>query len=108
MTDDDNTQELSDRELLLLLHRGLGELNGRMERLEAKAYDTQPLPANFDARFTALEGRLGGLEDRLGTLEGYVREIRRDVGLLRDDIFNERRERADLASRVAMIETRPS
>ncbi|MBI1762897.1 MAG: hypothetical protein HYR56_15815 [Acidobacteria bacterium] len=108
MTEDSDTQELSDRELLLLLHRGMGELNGRMERLEAKAYDTQPLPANFDARFTVLENRIGGIEDRLGALEDYVREIRRDVSLLRDDIFNERRERADLASRVAMLETRPS
>jgi hypothetical protein len=101
MTEDSDTQELSDRELLLLLHRGVGQLNERLERLEAKTYDTQPLPANFDARFTVLENRMGAIEE-------YVREIRRDVGLLRDDIFNERRERADLASRVAMIETRPS
>lgn len=105
---DDATKELSDRELLVLLHRAVselhrtvGELNERVGRLEAKAYATQPLPVNFDARFTALEERVGLLEGSLAEFRRefaqFRRETRANFKLMREDFLQDRRMRADLA-----------
>jgi len=105
MIEDDNTKDLSDRELLILLHRDVSELNSRVGRLEAKAYDTQPWPANFAARFTALEERVGNINYNL--LEFKV-ETRKNFKLLREDHLRERQLRAELEDRIELIESRLS
>lgn len=112
MAEDDNTKELSDRELLILLHRAVSEshstvrqMDERVQKLEAKAYDTQPLPANFAARFAALEERVGSIEHNL--LEFKV-ETRKNFKLLREDHLRERQLRAELEDRMELIESRLS
>jgi hypothetical protein len=98
MTEDDNTKELSDRALLILLHRAVSQMDERVQKLEAKAYSTQPLPANFDARFTVLEHSLA--EFRV--------ETRKNFKLLREDHIQERRLRVDLEERIELLESRLS
>lgn len=141
MSEDDNTKELSDRELLIFLHRTVselhrvvGEMNERVQRLEAKAYDTQPLPVNFEARFTALEERVGSLErslpvnfearftaleERVGALEHNLSqfrnemlqfrvETRRNFKVLREDLIKEQYMRVQLEERIELLESQPS
>src|SRR5689334_15123522 len=80
MTEDeptkDLTEQMTDRQLLLELRQAIGTLHERMTELERR---TNPLPPNYDARFTAMEERLARME--------------RDLVLLREDIRNERHER---------------
>lgn len=94
MTEDDDTKDLTekltDRQLLLDLRRTMGELVERMTELEHR---TNPLPPNYDVRFTAMEERLGRME--------------RDIRLLRDDMHNERHERVILDQRLREVEQRP-
>lgn len=112
MIEDDNTKDLSDRELLILLHRAASELNSRVERLEAKAYDTQPLPANFAARFTALEERVGAIEGELHEIKHSLLEFkvetRKNFKSLREDHLRERQLRAELEDRIELLESRLS
>ena len=84
----DLTADLSDREFLELMRQ---EFNQRLERLEAR---TNPLPANYDARFVALEER--------------VKEIRADLKLVPEHIAHEGRERIEMAERIDALENRPS
>lgn len=105
MAEDDNTRELSDRELLIRLYRAVSQMDERVQKLEAKSYDTQPLPANFAARFTALEERVGKIESSL--LEFKV-ETRASFRALREDRLQEQQMRAQLEDRIALLESRPS
>src|SRR5262245_2100058 len=105
MSEDDNTKELSDRELLILLHGVVSELNGRVGRLEEKSYSTHTLPVNFEARFTALEERVGRIESNL--LEFKV-ETRANFRALREDRLQEQQMRAQLEDRITLLESRPS
>jgi predicted nucleic acid-binding Zn-ribbon protein len=104
MNEDDATKELSDRELLILLHRAVTELNEKVGKLEAKAYDTQPLPVNFDARFTALEERMAALEQNL---VGFRRETKANFKLLREEFVQEKLVRTDLEERIERLEGPP-
>ena len=81
MTDDLNTKDMSDRELLLLIRTDqlvmlerLTSLNERVSSLEAR---TNPLPQNYDARFTALEADLK-------EMKRDVRELKYEMKQLRD------------------------
>ena len=111
MNEGNDTKELSDRELLVLLHRTVSELNERVGRLEAKAYDTQPLPVNFAARFTALEERMSTLEGNLAEFKResvlFKRETRMSFKLLREDFLQDRAMRADLEERLELLEGPP-
>jgi hypothetical protein len=88
------TEDLSDRQLLLLLF-------DRVARLEASAEDrareTRPLWQRLDGQVTGL---IAGVQD----LKGEIKLIRREIGLMREDIRNERLERVALAERVADLE----
>jgi chromosome segregation ATPase len=102
MTEDDPTKDLtdqmSDRQLLLELRRAVTTLTERFEESERR---TNPLPPNFDARFTAIE-------ERIGSIETDIKDIKREIILLREDIRNERRERVILGERVEALENRPN
>ncbi len=93
MTEDQNTKDLADRELLELMRREMNmmrsEFNARLEQLEAR---TNPLPANYDTRFTALESD--------------IKEIKRDLRLLRDHDWKHERDLAELNERVEKLEDR--
>jgi len=93
MTEDQNTKTLSDRELLELMRR---EFNLRLERVETRLGQlearTNPLPPNYDARFTAMESD--------------IREIKRDLRQLRDHDWKRERDLVDLNERVEKLEDR--
>lgn len=100
MTEDMNTKDLSDRELLELMQRDYSfmhremiemrqEFNARLGALEAC---TNPLPPNYDARFTALEGD--------------VKELKREMKMLRKHDFQREVELNDVVERVEALEDR--
>ncbi len=93
MTEDLNTKDLSDRELLELMRRDLVSMhqgfNIRLEKLEAR---TNPLPPNYDARFTALE------KD--------VKDIKREMRQLRDHDWQREGQLAEVIERVDALEER--
>ncbi len=95
MTEDgptkDLTDQMTDRQLLLELRRAVTPLTERFEESERR---TNPLPPNYDARFTAMEERLARIEQ--------------DIRLLRDDMHNERHERVILDQRLTELERRPN
>jgi chromosome segregation ATPase len=94
MTEDQNTKDLSDRELLELMRREMNVMRQGMERIEVRLGElearTNPLPPNYDARFTALESD--------------IREIKRDMRQLRDHDWKRERELADMNERVERLE----
>lgn len=98
MTEDMNTKDLSDRELLELMRREMSsrfenveakleQMDGRLGTLEAR---TNPLPPNYDARFTVLESD--------------IKEIKRDIKLLYKHDLQRERELADVIERVEVLE----
>jgi hypothetical protein len=94
MAEDQNTKDLSDRELLELMRREIitmrSEFNVRLEKVELRLGQvearTNPLPPNYDARFTAMESD--------------IREIKRDLRQLRDHDWKRERDLVDLNDRV--------
>jgi chromosome segregation ATPase len=105
MTEDQNTKDLSDRELLELMRREINamrnEFNQRFENVEGRLDQmegrlgtwearTNPLPPNYDARFAALE------KD--------VKEIKRDMKLLGKHDWQREQELADITERVERLE----
>lgn len=98
MTEDMNTKDLSDRELLELMQRDYSlmhremiemrqEFSTQLSTLEAR---TNPLPPNYDARFTALESD--------------VKELKREMKLLRKHDFQREGELNDVIERVETLE----
>lgn len=103
MTDENaNTADLTDREVLERILR-------RLETLEAKSDDrareTRPL---LDHLIKEMIETRESLAERMAALEQESKNIRRELGLLREDIRHERLERAELAERVDDMERRPN
>ncbi|MBI1762543.1 MAG: hypothetical protein HYR56_14005 [Acidobacteria bacterium] len=99
MTEDLNTKDLSDRELLELMQRDYSlmhremiemrqEFNTRLEKLEVR---TNPLPPNYDARFTALERD--------------VKDIKREMRQLRDHDWQREGQLVEVRERLEALET---
>lgn len=100
MTEDQNTEDYSDREFLELMRR---ELSIRLERMGGDIHDiqfrvgelerrTNPLPPNYDQRFAALEAD--------------VKEIRRDMRSLRKHDWEREKELEDVRERVELLEAK--
>jgi hypothetical protein len=100
MTEEMDTKDLTDRELLELMRleitmrfesveSQLAQVDGRLGSLEAR---TNPLPPNYDARFTALEGD--------------VKELKREMKMLRKHDFQREVELNDVIERVEALEDR--
>jgi predicted nucleic acid-binding Zn-ribbon protein len=100
MMEDMNTKDLNDRELLELLRRDLvsmhqdfnarlEQMDGRLGTLEAR---TNPLPPNYDARFTALERD--------------VKEIKREMRQLRDHDWQREGQLMEVRERLEALESR--
>ena len=98
---EENTKDLStlttDEKLNLLLS-DMRDIKARLASLEAfaedRSRDTRPM--------------LERIHQEVAEQGQTLHALRRDVELFREDIFNERRARADLAARVTEIERRPS
>ena len=93
MTEDQNTGDYTDRELLELIRREFGarleQIETRLGQLEAR---TNPLPSNYDHRFAALEVD--------------VKEIKRDMRSLRNHDWAREKELEDVRERVELLETK--
>ena len=90
----DLTEDLSDRQLLLALLERVARLEAAEEE---RARETRPLWQRLDGQLTTL---LADMQD----VKGDMKLARREIGLLREDIRNERMERAALAERVSDLE----
>jgi hypothetical protein len=73
-----------------LLEQILARLSSLEATVEDRLRDTRPLWKGFGERFDKLEE--------------FMKDVRTDVRLLREDIRNERKERIELAERVEDIE----
>lgn len=111
----DLTENLSDRQVLLLLlervtgidERGsndrqmLSQLLERVAHLEAAEEDrkreTRPLWQRLDGQMTQMLARLLAIEDE-------QRRMRHEMGLFREDLRNERMERSYIGARVDALE----
>lgn len=93
MTEDQNTGDYTDRELLELIRR---EFGARLEQIETRLGQlelrTNPLPPNYDRRFAVLETD--------------VKEIKRDMRALRDHDWAREKELNDISERVELLETK--
>jgi hypothetical protein len=107
MTDENaNTADLTQDEKL-------DRVLSRLAALEAQGANmTRPLLNQLIQEMTqtrdVLTERLDGMDGRLAALEQESKIIRRELGLLREDIRNERIARVELAERVEQLEQRPS
>ena len=101
MTEDLNTKDMSDRELLLAIRNELQNLNGRVATLEAR---TNSLPPNYDARFTALEANMKNLEGDMKEMKRDMRDLKYEMRQLRDHDWKREGELGKLQDRVEELE----
>ncbi len=95
MTEDeptkDLTEQMTDRQILLELRQAMASMTERMGELERR---TNPLPPNYDERFTAMEERLGRMERKLNAMAG--------------DVYDVRAAQGEAERRLDALESRPS
>lgn len=92
----DLTDALTDRQLLLELRQAVGGLAERMTELERR---TNPLPPNYDARFSVLERNVA-------TFEKSLRGIQLEMRGMREDLERERERRFSIEDRLERVEAR--
>lgn len=104
----DLTENLSDRQLLLLLLErvtgidnhvaGIDERVAHLEKAEEdRKVETRPLWQRLDGQMTQMLARLLAIEDE-------QRRMRHEMGLFREDLRNERMERSYLGARIDALE----
>jgi septal ring factor EnvC (AmiA/AmiB activator) len=100
-TTKDLTDDLSDRQLLLLVLE-------RVIRLEAaeeeRKKETRPLWDRLEGQMTQVFVRFSAIETRLTAIEEEQKRVRHEIGLFRKDLYNERLERSYLEERVSVLE----
>jgi len=109
MTEDDPTKDLTDRQILLELRHAVGSL---VERVTALEHRTNPLPPNYDARFTAMEQSLAEFRAETGArfdaLEKSVRLTNHKLDKLALDLLETHAQQQELTARVDVLESRPN
>lgn len=91
------------------MNEKLDQILQRLSALESQGTGTtrplldQIIKEMIETRET-LTDRLDGMDGRLAMLEQESKIIRRELGLLREDVRNERMARAELQERVEQIE----
>lgn len=112
---EDITKDLTDGEKLNLILAELAELRAWRAKVDAfiegRSRDTRPKLEMIhkeivDTRLEARE-RFDQAEVRMTSMEKEIKTLRREVGLLREDLWSERKERVELAERVSALEQRP-
>jgi len=107
-TTKDLTDDLSDRQLLLLVLERVKGIDERVIRLEAaeenRKKETRPLWERLDGQITQILVRISAVEARLSTIEEEQRRVRHEIGLFRKDLHNERMERSYLDERLNALE----
>jgi hypothetical protein len=103
---DENTKDLTADELLRMILARLDRLEAQTQaQADERVNTTRPL---LDRAIAEMIQTREALLERFGAVEREIKIIRREIGLLREDIRNERMERVELAERVSAIEQRPN
>jgi low affinity Fe/Cu permease len=101
-----NTSDLTVDEKLDQVLRKLSDLDAKVATLESQGTGTtRPL---LDRILKEMIETRETLTERIAALEQESKTIRREMGLLREDIRGERLHRAELAERVEELERRPN
>jgi len=111
----DLTENLSDRQLLLLLLESatedrqlLSQLLERTARLEAAEEDrkleTRPLWARLDGQVTQMLAKLMAIEEEQGRMREEQQRMRFEISGFSEDLRNERLARFYLAERMNTLE----
>jgi len=112
---EENTKDLTDSEKLNLiladlavLKNEMADVKSRLVKVEAfvddRSRDTRPKLEMIHKEVADIRAEFG---ERLIAIEREVKTIRRELGLLREDIRNERLERVELEERVSSLEGKP-
>ena len=103
---EDNTADLTTDELLRMILERLTRLEAQAQaQAEERANTTRPL---LDRAIAEMIQTREALLERFQVVEQDIKIIRREIGLLREDIRNERMERVELTERVSALESRPA
>jgi hypothetical protein len=108
----ENTKDLSADE-------ALKQILSRQDLILAELADLRLWREGVDARLVKIEAfvddRLRDTQPLLGKIHKEVADTRADIGdikrelrLLREDLWNERKERIEIAERVSQLEMRPA
>jgi hypothetical protein len=106
---DENTKDLTTDEKLDLILAELADL--REWRVKVDSFIEDHLPDTRPLHERTVKEMIETRElllERSAAIEREVKTARREIGLLREDIRNERMERVELAERVSAIEQRPN
>lgn len=105
---EENTKGLTTDEKLDLILAELVDLRNWRTKVEAfiddRSRDTRPKLELIHKEVADIRTEFG---ERLVAIEREVKTIRRELGLLREDIRNERLERVELEERVSSLEGKP-
>jgi N-methylhydantoinase B/oxoprolinase/acetone carboxylase alpha subunit len=101
----DLTQDLSAVEMLRLVLADVRDIKARVSALEAGQAE---LRAIVDDRLKDTRPIWQAINERTERIEEEIRRVRREMGLLREDIRGERMARVELAERVDEIERKPN
>jgi septal ring factor EnvC (AmiA/AmiB activator) len=104
----DLTENLSDRQLLVLLLERVTAIGARVARLEQAEEDrqreTRPLWERLEGQMAQVFVKFAAIEERLTAIENEQRRMRIEIGLLREDLYQEKMQRGYLAERVTDLE----
>lgn len=104
----DLTNDLSDRQLLLLVLERVTKIEERVTRLEVAEEDrkreTRPLWERLNTQIAQLNEQMTQVLARLSAIEEEQRRMRHDITMFREDLRNERLERLYLAERVTALD----
>jgi hypothetical protein len=94
----DLTEQLTDRQILLELRQTMAAMAERMSELERR---TNPLPPNYDARFTALEADIAEVKKESRLTNHKLDKLGRDV-------LETYAQQQELSARMDAFEQRPN
>lgn len=102
------TNILPNNELSSILER-LESIDKRLERLEARAYDTKPIWENALKEVAALGVEMrAGFEKSRAEMEAGQRRVERKIDILNQNILDMRTDQRELEERVSKLDSQPA
>lgn len=109
MNTEDITKDLTDSDKLNMLLTQMAAFQTWQTKVDAfiddRARDTKPLLGQI---LKEVQDGFARIEMRLSTVEEESKRTRREVGMLREDMRNERLARVELIERIEDLEQRPA
>jgi septal ring factor EnvC (AmiA/AmiB activator) len=105
---EESTNLLPNDDLKLILAR-LNSIDERLEKLEARAYDTKPIWENAlkEIADTRIEMR-EGFEKSRTEMESGLRRVERKIDVLNQNILDVRADQRELEERVSKLDSQPA